>query len=65
MRAPFDDEAKRLELLGRLNTIPSIELPADSVGRLPRFPLSAFSDAESLDQFLTTFDWVIDEIRAT
>lgn len=65
MRAPFDDEAKRLELLGRLNTIPSIDLPADSVARLPRFPLSALSDAESLERFQNIFDWVIDQIRAS
>jgi len=65
MRAPFDDEAKRLELLGRLNTIPFIDLPADSVARLPRFPLSALSDAESLEQFQKIFDWVIEEIKTS
>ena len=64
MKPPFDKD-KRSELLGRLNTIPSIDLPADSVARWPGFRLSALSDAEWLERFQKIFNWVIDEIRAT
>ena len=64
MKPPFD-EGKRLDLLDRLNNIRSVDLPADGITRRPGFPLSALSDAESLEQFLKTFEWVIEEIRAS
>jgi hypothetical protein len=35
-RKPFDSEAKRLELLTRLNAIPGVSLPADGINRYPR-----------------------------
>ena len=65
MRAPFDDEAKRLELFDRLNAIPSVELPIDAITGRPRIRLSVLSDGRALAQFLEAFDWVIDDIRAT
>ncbi len=65
MRAPFDDEAKRLELFDRLNAIPSIELPTDAITGRPRIRLSVLSDGRALAQFLEVFDWVIEQIKAS
>lgn len=65
MKGPFGSEMKKRELLDRLNTIPSVRLPADGVERRPSFLLSALSDAESLERFQRAFDWVIKQIRAS
>ncbi len=61
-RPPFHDEAKRRELLQRLNAIPGITLPADSIGRRPNFSLSILTNADILTQFLAIMDWFIEEI---
>ena len=60
---PFDGEAKRLELLDRINAIPGIALPHDSIARRPSFALAALKDQEYLDEFLGILDWFIDEIK--
>ncbi len=58
----FGDEAKRLELLDRLNRIPGISLPRDCIDRRPGIPLTALTSPSALKQFLGTFDWVVEEI---
>ena len=62
-RPPFDDETKRLELLRRLNEIPGIALPEDSITRRPGIPLSTLQDEPILEQFLTVLEWVVREIK--
>jgi hypothetical protein len=57
---PFDEEANRLELLRRLNEIPGIALPADSITRRPSIPLMALASDIAMERFLSVFDWVID-----
>jgi hypothetical protein len=64
-RPPFDDEARRSELLRRLNEIPDIALPEDSITRRPSIPLSALQDEPVLEQFLAVLDWVVQEIKTT
>jgi hypothetical protein len=64
-KPPFSVEAKRLELLHRLNTIPGIEIPPDGISRRPRIPLSVLKDEVVLSQILATLDWVIQEVRAS
>ena len=64
-RPPFDDEAKRLELLQRLNEIPGVTIPADAISRRPSVPLSALKDEAMLKKFLDTFDWEIQEIKSS
>ena len=63
-RPPFDDEGMRSELLRRLNDIPGVQLPDDSIGRRPGIPLSKLSDAQSLDAFIAAFDWVFQQVRS-
>jgi hypothetical protein len=63
-RPPFSEEGKRRELLSKLNQIPGIRLPADSITRRPSFVLSALTEAASLDQFLTVLDWFVEQVLA-
>lgn len=62
-RPPFGDEARRRELLGRLNEIPGVRLPADSTDRRPSIPLTVFRDPQALDRLLEALDWVVAQIR--
>jgi hypothetical protein len=64
-KIPFEPEEKRLELLERLNAIPGISIPADSIARRPSVYLSSFSDEAVLEQLLETFYWVVREIEAS
>ncbi len=60
---PFDEEAKRRELLERLNAIPGLRLPNDSFGRFPSFPLLTLKDESSFQQFVAAIQWTFDELR--
>lgn len=62
-KPPFSIEENRRELLARLNRIKGVSLPADSITRRPGISLSALATPESLDLFLKTFDWFLDEVR--
>jgi hypothetical protein len=64
-KPPFTAEAKRLELLHRLNTVPGVKIPSDGITRRPRIPLSVLKDEAVLGQFLAALDWVIQEVRAS
>jgi hypothetical protein len=64
-KMPFSDTSKRLELLKRLNCISGVSLPDSSITKRPSFPLSALQDPHCLEQFLDTFQWVVDQIKAT
>lgn len=63
--SPFNDEAKRLELLDRLNQIPGVKIPRDDITRRPSFPLSLLRDEIALKRFLETLDWYVAEIKAS
>lgn len=62
-RPPFDDIDKRREFLTRLNSIPGISLPIDSLNRRPSFPLKELEKPDTLEQFIEVLDWVIREIK--
>lgn len=64
-KPPFDDEAKRLELLRRLNTLPGVTLPSDAITRRPRILLATLQDEAVLKQFLDICDWIIEEDTAS
>ena len=63
-RPPFDDESKRLELLRRLNAIPGISIPENSISRRPPFDLAALRDEEAMKHFLDALDWAFDEWKS-
>ena len=60
-RPAFSDEAKRQELCDRLNKIPGINIPVDRIRR-PSIKLTALSDPQRLQQFLSVLNWVVGEI---
>ncbi len=62
---PFDDEAKRRELLDRLNAIEGIDLPADSVGRRPGVKLAALLRPDRMERFTAALAWAAAERRAS
>jgi hypothetical protein len=61
-RPVFDSEAKRLELLERLNAIPSVSIPPDGITRYPSIPLSSFFDEKNLRQFFSVYEWFLEEL---
>lgn len=63
---PFDGEPARLELLRRLNAIPSVAVPNRATARRPLVPLAALRPPGERRQFLAVLDWAVDAIwRAT
>lgn len=64
-RPPFTDEAKRREFLNRLNSIPGVSIPANSLGVRPPVPLSALTDGAALDRFLDALGWFIQEVKGS
>lgn len=63
-RAPFSAEAKRIELLDRLNQVAGVSIPADAFGRRPGVSWRALCDNGSMPAFLHTLDWYVEQIRA-
>lgn len=64
-KAPFDSEEERLELLKRLNAIPGVSIPESAIARRPSIPFSTLAKNDALQQFITAFEWMIGEIRAS
>lgn len=62
-KPPFDSEAKRLELLRRLNDLPDVSLPKTTITKRPSIYLSTLYDETSRRQFLEILDWVVREIQ--
>jgi hypothetical protein len=59
----FADDQRRLDLLGRLNQIPDVDIPADGIGRRPWLPMAALTQPAALQQFLENMDWLISRIQ--
>jgi len=64
-KPPFDDEAKRRELLRRFNTIPGVSLPPDSIDRRPSIPLKALASEDALKGLFAVMEWYLSEVRTT
>ena len=64
-KPPFNAIEKRLELLQRLNQLPSVAIPEDAIGRRPTIPLSVLVEQKNTQDFLAVFEWVIEEIKAS
>lgn len=64
-RPPFDDLALRRVLLRRINDVPGISLPEDSITRRPRVPLADLGrDPTMLKGLQSALDWFCDTARA-
>jgi hypothetical protein len=62
---PFQSEAKRLELLERLNAIDGVSIHRNRLEKRPSIPLQVLNRSESLEQFLKVMDWLVGEIRVS
>ena len=63
-KPPFADEALRLELLGRINTLLPVALPADAIARRPSIALSVLESPAAMQGFTRILTWVIEQIKA-
>ena len=63
LKAPFDGKARRLELIRRLNSIPSVSIPEEYASKTRTILLSALSSEETLDDFIRTMQWYEDEVK--
>ncbi|MDQ3830656.1 MAG: hypothetical protein M3361_15405 [Candidatus Tectomicrobia bacterium] len=62
-KPPFEEEAKRREVLRRLNAIDGVSIPPDAITRRPAIPLAVVAEAERLTEFLGVFEWFIHEVQ--
>jgi len=62
---PFDSEEKRLELLAKLNDFVEKKLPKDAINKYPSTSLSGLKKSSALEKFKSTFDWFIQEVKAS
>jgi len=60
---PFDQDAKRLEWSKKLNELPPFNISEEQIAKFPTIGLEELADAELLKIFLSTLDWVVDEVR--
>jgi hypothetical protein len=60
-KPPFDDEARRRELLNRLVAIPGVEIPPDAISRRPSFDMKHLVDPANLQCFFSAFDWAFQQ----
>lgn len=60
---PFDDEAKRVELIHRLNQMPGVNIPDDAVRRVGKITLNLLVDPKSLAMFFAAVEWFFDQAR--
>lgn len=63
LRRPPFDEAKIHELRERLNRIPGVHLPEDSVTKYPSIQLSLLGEEPARRLFLDALEWTVREIR--
>jgi hypothetical protein len=64
-RAPFAEDAKRKELLDRLNRAEGVTISADRIDGWPSVPLRVLSDGHALHTFLEGLDWYVEQVRAS
>ncbi len=62
---PFDEDDKRKELQHRLNSIPGVFVPDESLMKYPSIQLLSLSKEEALAMFIDAFNWYLDEVNAT
>jgi len=63
-RPEFQSEDRRVELLNRLNTIPGVSLPRDSINRYPSIQIGVLQQRENLEKFFEIFEWFINIVTS-
>lgn len=62
---PFDSEEKRLELLTKLNDFVDKNLPKDAISKYPASSLAGLEKPSAMEKFKSTFDWFIEQVKAS
>jgi hypothetical protein len=62
-RQVFMNEEKRIELMKRLNTIPGVSLPKESITKRPSIKLAVLSDGDNVKRFLDIYAWYLQEVE--
>ena len=62
MKPPFDDLAKRREFLEKLNAIPGVKIPDESIARQPPISLDILAVQGRTDLLLNVLDWFVKEV---
>ena len=63
-RRQFESDESRLELLRRLNNIPSVQIEEGRIAGYPKIPFTALEPTGHIDQFLEAFEWVISVVES-
>ncbi len=63
-RPIFNSEKKRLELLQKLNSIPGVSIPENTLSKRPSISLELLKNEKSLGLFFNAFDWLIQQIKS-
>ena len=58
-RTLFEEDEPRLELLNRINDVPSVQIEPSRIAGYPKIPFAALKPNGHLDQFLEACEWVI------
>jgi hypothetical protein len=61
--APFNTQAKLLELCDQLNRLSAVKLSPADMGRNLTIPLSALVDEDEGQKFIAAFTWVVAQVR--
>ena len=62
-RPPFTSGPLRVEKLNRLNAIPGVSLPQDSITKRPSIPLKSLLEEGRTEALLSVYEWVLEQIR--
>jgi len=63
IREIFKPEAKRLELLNKLNGIEGVSIPKEAITRYPSIALDKLSNKSFLNKFCEIYEWFIEEAK--
>lgn len=59
----FEEDGLRLELLNRINAVPSVQIEPSRIAGYPKISFAALKPNGHLDQFLEAFEWVISTVE--
>ena len=62
-RPAFQEEAKRMELLRKLNLLLEEDLPDEVITKLPKINLKVLNTQSKIQSFLDIYEWFINEVK--
>jgi hypothetical protein len=65
LKPPFDNEDLRKELLKRINEIPGVNFPQQSITKGPSIPLKILESTDARNKFYSALEWAIQQIKSS